>query len=345
MPFVPRTQSTHCSRMSVLSPRLRPHFAPVPCSYLLHVRLRGQAAALPGSPFHLQVDPGPAYALSSSLPYEPIDAEVGEPIRYPMQTADKIGNACRRGGAVVTMWVGAGGRETKEVRSSCTDHDDGTYVLEWSSERLGVFEVHVRVGGLHVVNSPAVVRFHSTRPVISNCEVVTEGPDGEGTQRAIVGEPARIRLRLRDAYGNIAVPGAAYRETFRVIYCFVKGRSIQVGGQGTSELSQTVAQGEWHAPDSGEYVAIYVPSSANQGFVELHLFCDTTGTGERAAVPGSPFHLSISANSNEVVSNDLDTTGAVVRAQELEPPSRCVAVACLTPRVLTSTHKHCGRCA
>ena len=316
-------------------------------SYLLHVRLRGQAAALAGSPFHLQVDPGPAYALSSSLPYEPIDAEVGEPIRYPMRTADKIGNACHRGGAAVTMWVGAGGRETKEVRSSCTDHDDGTYMLEWSSERPGVFEVHVRVGGLHVVNSPAVVRFHSTRPVISNSEVVTEGADGEGTQRAVVGEPARIRLRLRDAYGNMALPCAAYRETFRVIYSFVKGRSIQVGGQGASELSNTVAQGEWHAPDSGEYVAIYVPSSANQGFTELHLFCDTTGTGERAAVPGSPFHLSISANSNEVVSNDLDTTGAVVLAQELEPltsPPLAVWLACL-PHKHPQVHKCCGRCA
>ena len=47
--------------------------------YLLHVRLRKQATALPGSPFTLDVEPGPAWALSTSLPFEKLVAEVGAP--------------------------------------------------------------------------------------------------------------------------------------------------------------------------------------------------------------------------------------------------------------------------
>ena len=34
-------------------------------SYLLHVRLRNQAASLPGSPYMLRVDPGPAFAMTT----------------------------------------------------------------------------------------------------------------------------------------------------------------------------------------------------------------------------------------------------------------------------------------
>ena len=47
--------------------------------YLLHVRLRSTALALPGSPFALTVSPGPAHWESSSLEPEttPLPGEVG----------------------------------------------------------------------------------------------------------------------------------------------------------------------------------------------------------------------------------------------------------------------------
>ena len=53
--------------------------------------------------------PGAAFALSSSLPFEPFASEVGDDIVYEMRTADKIGNQCHVGGADVTCWCGQEG--------------------------------------------------------------------------------------------------------------------------------------------------------------------------------------------------------------------------------------------
>ena len=66
--------------------------------YLLHVRLRSQAAAVPGSPFALRVEPGPPNALSTALPALRLISEVGEQCRVVMRTLDKMGNECTVGG-------------------------------------------------------------------------------------------------------------------------------------------------------------------------------------------------------------------------------------------------------
>ena len=73
--------------------------------YLLHVRLRKQAASRPGSPFLLKVHPGPAFAAQTKLPTE-IRGEVGGLCSIVVLTGDRIGNRCVKGGAAIVSYCG-----------------------------------------------------------------------------------------------------------------------------------------------------------------------------------------------------------------------------------------------
>ena len=88
--------------------------------YLLHVRLRSQAAALPGSPFLLRVEPGAAFALTSRLPPGVIASEVGESAKALLRTGDRMGNQCDKGNGAVTAMCDGG------VTASFVDLADGT---------------------------------------------------------------------------------------------------------------------------------------------------------------------------------------------------------------------------
>ena len=63
---------------------------------MLHVGLRGQSAILPGSPFNLDVSPGPAHAPSTSLSASllPLQTTVGTTGRVQLKLDDCMGNQC-----------------------------------------------------------------------------------------------------------------------------------------------------------------------------------------------------------------------------------------------------------
>ena len=69
--------------------------------YKLHVGLRQQEKALPGSPFDLRVEPGAAFAASSKLPVESLPlqgiADEDKQEGLVFTTADVLGNACIKG--------------------------------------------------------------------------------------------------------------------------------------------------------------------------------------------------------------------------------------------------------
>jgi hypothetical protein len=241
------------------------------------------------------------------LPYEQLCSEVGEPIVYLMATADQIGNPCNVGGAKVQCACAQGEVECDDITAECKDVCDGTYELHWCSTRPGTFEVSVKIDGEHVVNSPSSVRFVSTRPV---CELSVVMP-GPGLQTAVVGERSSIVVSLNDQYGNETVPGPDYRATFRVYVAFVKVGLANSLNDDASDAPQVEAEGRWVTPSGGLYELFYTPASVNMGFTELFVWCDPHGTGERTPLPGSPFKLSISASLDQVVSNEVDTTGSV----------------------------------
>jgi len=156
----------------------------------------GQDDALPGSPFKLHVAPGPAHPLLTPLPstLHGSPASLRTKMRAPkmavecehlMHACDKMGNRCIVGGASVVCgflqalpllseaaddsaisWNGAasaegaaGGEAQQAQQVSCTDKGDGGYLLKWTSEEPGSFDVYVKMDGLHVLGSPARLVF------------------------------------------------------------------------------------------------------------------------------------------------------------------------------------------
>ena len=91
--------------------------------YLLHVRLRQEAAPVPGSPFLLEVKPGPAHALSTRMPPW-IEGEVGGRCSLQIHGSDIMGNRCIEGGAKVAVETVA-----RYIKTSYRDNDDGTYTV------------------------------------------------------------------------------------------------------------------------------------------------------------------------------------------------------------------------
>ena len=186
-------------------------------TYLLHIGLRGQGAALPGSPYSLVVRPGPAHALSTRI--SPSDLPLrgalelmatceGQYLQRPrcvcrlrLNTRDRMGNLCNAGGANIRCGCTD---PTCAVESSFVDQEDGSYQLSWWSEAgsSGVHEVFIKLDRLHVLGSPTVMQLTSAPPDLSKTVV-----DGRALTECHSGKKTIVRIRLHDTASNPALPG------------------------------------------------------------------------------------------------------------------------------------------
>ena len=195
--------------------------------YLLHVSLRSNALhpiiPLPGSPFELHVKPGVAHPLSTQIPPSELplrgsleklsDVELrmsrpGEKPRQPrckcellLHACDKMGNICDSGGADITC---GGLDESTELEMDTKDVGNGTYVLSWMSATPGSFTVFVKIDGLHVLGSPALLQLTSGTPDMGKTVVDWLPHHRKGS----AGKTTKLQLRCKDAAGHPAVPGA-----------------------------------------------------------------------------------------------------------------------------------------
>lgn len=265
--------------------------------YLLHVRLRKQAVALPGSPFSLTVDPGPAYALSSTLPTEHIVGHVDECCEALLTTADKMGNRRVTGGETVTCECSAAG-----VRSEVHDLLDGRYRLQWFSPCTGTFAAHVMINGHAVNNSPCTIRFESTSPEISRTEM-----SGDGLSRATARQPTSVLMRFHDRHGNPVMPSVQFRNSVQFAIGLINEQDVsKAGGKASSggnvqhimRHARHPSEGCW-LPSLDGYKLTYVPG-ASTGTHFLHVWMESSLVEHEAAgaeemrrapesVPGSPF--------------------------------------------------------
>ena len=277
--------------------------------YLLHVRLRNQAASLPGSPFTLQVHPGPAFALSTYMPPGPITGEVGTNITISLGTVDRMGNACYMGGSPVALECDNQAVETKVI-----DQNDGTYDLQWVVTQTGTFQTVVKIDGRQIINSPATLNVFSTVPSIPGC---TFYPDQAGLKTGVVGVYSFISFRFHDQWGNDIVPTAEFRKTFKcgIIMLKDKERLHADRPQNSSEL----CEGKFIAEDDGgtSYEIKYVPLSA--GHIELIAYALVDGNlSERHFFPDTPVTLLVSKNQvGDGDKNGRNANGGEINMSEM----------------------------
>ena len=184
-------------------------------AYELHVRLRSSGEPLIGSPFALTVRSGAAHAPSTELPIDdgPIRSSAGISDLLVVCAVDRLHNPCDsgRGGLTAEIvpadgaqergyddeTIGIGGARSADVRVSVRDRDDGSYEVRWHGERRGTYRLAVRMRGIHVGRSPALLRMLSAPPDARACAL-----QGDGLRHAVAGREAVVAVRCLDMYGN-----------------------------------------------------------------------------------------------------------------------------------------------
>ena len=273
--------------------------------YLLHVRLRSQAAAVPGSPFPLRVDPGPAYALSTALPEGPLWRQVGEPCEIVLQAADKMGNECHEGGGnVLCECHGDDGNATAD----CVDLGNGSYKVSWGSEVPCVLKGVVTIDGQPVVHSPILIEFIASSPLIKHSRLQGLGmADGLGRQ-AIVGERMSICITLYDKFHNQAEPTDAFRRAFAVGLALPERNLKGIAKAGDGAMHSSQFEGRWSPDSPSDYVVEFTPTST--AIQAVHLWCTLDGSGEQVPFPGSPYPVTVSANQSDHIATEvIDASG------------------------------------
>jgi len=286
--------------------------------YRLHVGLRKEGVALPGSPFLLNVSPGAAHAPSTRIELAdlPLKGGVGmdedDGCTIRIQTSDRMGNHCTAGGAKVEVALDKHTRSNKQegagesdVQSHVLDHHDGSYTLSWRSEISGTFPVRVTINHIHISGSPTVLTLAATVPDVSQCVA-----SGDGLNEARAGLPAAIQVMCKDKYGNVA-----QRSQTMLFGLVLVPQGKDEGGGGGKERAQgkelakdavreganhVIANassmdfaGAWVEGDGGE--AYHISYTAQEaGDFYLHLWMDPEGTGVRKSVVGSPFAVRVS---------------------------------------------------
>jgi len=286
--------------------------------YRLHVGLRQQSVALPGSPFDLEIVPGNAYAPSTKLPKDrlPLRGVVGDEWRgMVFFAADKIGNQCVKGGAKVKVSV-----DNSAVESTCNDNGDGSYSFQWRSQRSGTYSVSVLIDGVPVVGSPTMLTMLAANLDVGNCAI-----SGSGLSDAVAGDAAVARISCKDKYSNLATPsqslkfGISLQQAEWSVDAREK-RKIKVaqsdddvpapaprarrGGARHDDKDEEARdrkkrltvenypampfEGAWV---DGEYEIRYMAQKA--GDHQLHVWADTEGKGVRELLPGSPFTIHV----------------------------------------------------
>ena len=267
--------------------------------YLLHVRLRQQAAAVPGSPFQLVVMPGAAHALSTTLPKDKILGIVGKSedtgCGVTIVTADVTGNACVKGGARVTGECSSSG-----VESSVEDRGDGSYRLIWHSQLSGTFSVAIKIDEVHVVGSPTQIKLISTHPELSRSEV-----SGEGLNLCVAGQPATFNIQFLDEFGNAANP----KETFELGLALLKNGDKNKEAKMHEEFSMQVVDRE-----KGLYLVEY--TARQDGNFDLHVWAEDHSIAppkndpefkyDQVMFPNSPFHCVVQAGAASPYKSFLD---------------------------------------
>ena len=268
--------------------------------YLLHVRLRQQARPIPGSPFGLVVQPGPAHQSATRLMpiSRPLCGEVGinpaDGCSTILQAHDRVGNECIEGGAAIVIDC-----TDQQAQAQCTDQGNGTYLISWASRVRGAFDAKVMINGEQVQGPPVRIELTSTMPEVTKTQVT-----GAGLKTAVAGESAQVLIKFQDQFANACTPGPDYSVGLAI-----------VDGKTKVKLNELTLHSDftsvWRDAEAGEMEVTYTPSHASH--CELHLWWARTGVPASAALEKAP------ADGDETTEKQQEEQKAQTRALERSP--------------------------
>jgi len=316
--------------------------------YLMHVGLRQQSVVLPGSPFALEVKPGPAHAPSTKFPEDvlPLQTVVGTQGRLVVHLSDCMGNKCIEGGAHLEVSVNTNGAPKAALTCKCDDQQDGTFLVTWSSEVSHKYMLELKIHGVHIVGSPAPLTLLPGDLEVSRCSLLAP-------REAVAGVASLVETKCCDAYGNEVAPDvlAGHAPPFGLLLvpALLKGVSGPTGKDGRdveekrgpnkgdhvdekrraallkkeerANLIKTLDTMSFHGSWDGSRMKMsFVPKEA--GDFELHVWCEPNTLGVRQFLPGCPTMIHVKPGRASAI-------GSHVRSEAR--PSHCSPPATSSP--------------
>ena len=181
-------------------------------------------------------------------------------------------------------------------------------MTQWRSKYSGSFKTRITIDGEEVIGSPTQFTLASSTPDLSKSELFGDSVNGDGPKQAVAGHANLVRIKVVDEFENTALPG----DTFKFGMSFGKDKDK------LSNAKPHGFQGYWEAGDTGVYSLTFTPTQA--GSCEMHMWCDPYSKGERIALPGSPFHVSVSAG---VPSAAVSVVGGFTKLFKEEKTDKC----------------------
>ena len=190
-------------------------------------------AHVAGSPFMLECLPAPAVAATSSFDSTSVTVRAGEPVRLRLTARDAFGNECREGGGLVSMYDAEPSSEPDRQAPtpsaaalaaasattpppspfyherllgpgdaiSVVDEGDGRYSASLVLHRVGRRLIVGRIDGRAIDGPPVAVTV--TPAALHAPSSIAHGDALECF--VVAGVPARLRVSVRDRFGNVSV--------------------------------------------------------------------------------------------------------------------------------------------
>ena len=168
-------------------------------TYVLKVYCLGNHVK--GSPFKIEVDPGPPYGpnCECSLVKRPMARQVsrvGIPCFFDIFTRDKSGNYCGNFGRGANICVTITGAEKAEC--IVVDRQDGTYFASFLLTRVGDSFASILFEGYHIISSPFMISMDEGKTLAKNCTVDASNI----VAGAVAGTQQCFSITSKDEYGN-----------------------------------------------------------------------------------------------------------------------------------------------
>ena len=220
-----------------------------------------------------------------------------------------------------------------ELDTKCLDNDDGTYKVLWFSKMGGAYNLRISIDGVDIVGSPTPVLMLAAKPDVSRFAV-----SGEGLQKAVAGKPAHVKVRCKDAFGNLcSLSNTSIKWGMQLLPLADNehNRAAGEGGGGGIKSKRDKSKGEIagdpsaaarnshgaatldSVTDSMGFVGRWVDEEYEMRFeakkagrFALHVWCVPQGATNRELLPGSPFEVMVSEG-------DANATGSLI--QKMEP--------------------------
>ena len=242
--------------------------------YKIIVQIDG--ADIKGSPFEIEYEPSCVCARHSKLvgANDGMKVEADTVVPYMLELYDEFSNRIRE---CPSFLVPAISFSSESIASNIIKGDDGSFLIEFSSAKMGKYTCEISLSGEPIESSPFIIEVTPGMVDPNSCIVSTSG-----TRTAEINHKTTFIIQSCDKFSNVR---KNCKDQFNVIIDGPEGNIVP------SEIVPNYLNGE-------HYVS-YTPTIAGRYRITVMLLLDNGDEQALHNVAGSPIILDVSADSDD----------------------------------------------